>query len=152
MVIQLGIGSAAATAAGIALSHYQQRRESRRREQLLIQGLHKANIEWPMLNRHLVSARRQEMETLLTNVRDAATALVAALAAEEQVGAKACASDASDRSVFEQWQTTRRVDEQAHEVYNQAVQEYREFLHSLAPPLRAEAAKRGCIAMTLARA
>jgi hypothetical protein len=152
MVIQLCLGSAAATAAGIALNYYLQRRESRRREQLLIHGLQRATIEWPMLNRHLISSRRLEMETLLANVRAAADALVTALAAEEQVGAKVCASDASDRSLFDQWQSTRRVDEQAHEVYNQAVQEYREFLHSLAPPLRAEAAKRGCIAMTLARA
>jgi hypothetical protein len=152
MVIQLCIWAVVATAAAITLNYYHQRRRSRRREQLLIRGLHRANIECPKLNRRLVSTRQSEMETLLANVKAAADTLVAALAAEEQVGARACASDAKDRSLFEEWEATRRADEEAHEVYNQAVQEYREFLHSLAPPLRAEAAKRGFTAMTIARA
>lgn len=91
------------------------------------------------------------METLLANVRTAADTLVAALGAEQQVGSRVCGPDAQAPSLFEEWAASRRADEQAHEVYNQAVQEYREFVHSLAPPLRAEAAQRGYSAMMAAR-
>ncbi len=151
MVVQLSIASAAATAAGMWLNSYQQRRQSMRREQILVRGLQRVNSESPVSRRKFVSDRQAEMETLLAKLRVAADALVAALDVEGRLGSQVVASDADGSSLFEQWQASRRANERAHDVYNQAVQEYREFLYSLAPPQRAEAAKRGCIAMSIAR-
>lgn len=133
MVMEISVGSAVATAVGVWLRYHQARRQSRRREQLLIQGLHQANTEWQGLNRFLVSGRQLEMEILLTNVKTAADALVAALVAEEGLGAKLCESDGNDPSLRVQWEAGRRAGEQAHEVYNQAIQEYREFVPSPGP-------------------
>jgi hypothetical protein len=152
MMMQVSIGSAVMTAVGIGMNYYQQRQQSRRREQLLILGMQQANIEWPAMKRQLISTRQLEMETLLANVRTAADGLVAALACEEQTGAQVCAGDRMEPFCFPQWESSRRSAEQAHEDYNRAVQEYREFVHSLAPPQRAEAAKLGCTAMTVAGA
>jgi len=147
MIIQVTTVSALATAIGIAINNYRRQRQSRRREQILIQGLHRANIAQPVRNRHLVSVRQSEMEGLLENVRTAADVLLVALDAEKQAWAKACAAPANAPLLFEEWSASRRADEQEHEAYNLAVQEYREFVQSLAPPLRAQAAKRGDVVM-----
>jgi hypothetical protein len=152
MIIQVTTVSALSTAVGIALQNYRRRRQSRRREDILVQGLHRANISNPVMNRHLVSARQSEMEGLLENVRAAADVLLAALAAEKQAGGKVCEASADDPSLFAEWSSSRRADERAQEAYDLAVQEYREFVQSLAPPLRGAAAKRGYTVMILARA
>jgi len=149
MIMALSVGSALATAMGVWLNYRQERRQSKRREQLLIQGLHQANTEWQG-NRCLVSGRQLEMEVLLTNVKTAADSLVAALAAEEELGALLCESDGKDPSLRVQWEASRKVGEEAHDVYIEAVQEYREFVQSLAPPLRLQAAQRGYQVMTIA--
>jgi|SRR5579863_2128407 hypothetical protein len=142
---------AAATAAGVWLTSYQQRLRSIRQQQILIRGLKQVNSAPPVSQRQFASANQAEMETLLENIRIAAEELVASLTVEEQIGTEVSTSGPDGRRLFVQWQGSRRANERAHEVYNQAVQEYREFLHSLAPPQRAEAAKRGCIAMIVAR-
>ena len=155
MMFQIYVASAAATAAGIWLTSCQQRqrrRESMRWQQILIRGLQQVNSGPPVSQRRFASANQSEMEALLANIRIAAEALVTALAVEQQVGSEVSMSDPDGRSLFGQWQASRRANERAHDVYNQAVQEYREFLHSLAPPQRAEAARRGCTAMIVARA
>jgi hypothetical protein len=134
------------------LNYRRERLRSKRREQLMIQGLQQATTEWQGLNRGFVSGRQLEMEILLTNVKTAADALVAALAAEAELGALLCESDGKDPSLRLQWEASRRTGEQAHEVYNEGIQEYREFVQSLAPPLRLQAAQRGYQVMTIARA
>jgi hypothetical protein len=138
MMIQVTTVSALATAIGLALNNYRRRRQSRHREHIL--------------NRHLVSVKQSEMEGLLENVRIAADVLLAALDAEKQEWANVCAAPVNDPLVFEEWSASRRADEEAHQAYNLAVQEYREFVQSLAPPLRAQATKRADTAMILARA
>jgi hypothetical protein len=156
MLIVISVGSAVATAVGLGLKSYQGLQKSRhrqrlRREHLLIQGLHQAGAERPVANRRLVSTRQSEMETLLLHVRAAADALVAALAVETELGQTFDAAGAQDESLFEQWKLSRRAAEQAQQVYSQAVEEYQEFVQSLAPPLRAKAFERGGSAMALAR-
>jgi hypothetical protein len=152
MMIQVTTVSALATAIGIALSNYRRSRQSRHREQILIQGLHQANISQAVPNRHLVSVRQSEMEGLLENVRIAADGLLAAFAAEKEASVKLSAAPENNPALFEEWSASRRADEQAHEDYDLAIQEYREFIQSLAPPLRAKAAKRADTVMILARA
>jgi len=53
---------------------------------------------------------------------------------------------------FLQCRVSRSLAERAQGDYYEAVGQYREFVQSLAPPLRAKAAERGFTAMTLARA
>jgi hypothetical protein len=150
MIIQLTIVSALAAATGVGIISHRRRQESKRRGQLLMQGLHQAIAAEP-LSRHLISGRQSEMEALLAAVRAAADALVAALEAEKERG-RVYEADPEDASLFEDWTESRRANEQAHEAYNQAVQEYRDFVQSLAPPQQAEATERGYSAMGLARA
>jgi hypothetical protein len=152
MMIQVTTVSALATAIGIALNDYRRGRQSSRCEHLLIQGLHRAKIAQPVLNRHMVSVKQTEMEGLLENMRTAADVLLEALAAEKQAVDRVREGPANDPTLFGQWAASRRTDERAHDAYNQAVQEYREFVQSLAPPLRAEACKRGYAMMIVARA
>lgn len=152
MLIEISIGAAVSTAVGIRLKNYRRLRQSRRREQLLIQGLHQTSIDRPVLTRRLVSTRQSEMESLLLHVRARGEVLVAALAAEAQLGGTLCAEPTKDESLFEQWKVTRSVAEQAEEAYEQAVEQYREFVQSLPPPMRASAAERGVTAMSIAHA
>jgi hypothetical protein len=147
MMIQATTVSALATAIGIALNNYRRRRQSRRREHVLIQGLHRANITRPVVNRRLVSMRQSEMEGLLERVSTTADILLEALAAEKLAVDRVREGPANDLFLFEEWQACRRADERAHDAYNLATQEYREFVQSLAPPLRAEADRRGYTVM-----
>lgn len=152
MIVQISIGSAVASVVGIGLKNYQRQRESRRRaRQLLIQGLHQASMERrPVVISSSASTRRSDMENLLDGVTNAAAALVQALAVEEQLGAALGAPDTKSPSLVEQWRMSRSLVEQAQQEYYKAVGKYREYVHSLAPALRAKAAERGCTAMTLA--
>jgi hypothetical protein len=155
MIVQISIGSAAvAIAVGIGLMHHLRQQECRRRERhLLIEGLHQASIERrPVLRCPPASTRQSEMEELLDVVGKAAAALAQALAVEEQLGAKLYAAGTTSPSLFEQWRVSRSSVERAQQEYHKTVEQYREFVHSLAPPLRSKAAARGCVAMTLARA
>jgi hypothetical protein len=92
------------------------------------------------------------MAELLDVVAKAAAALVRALAVEEQLGAELDAAGTTAASLVEQWRVSRSMVEQAQQGYYEAVEQYREFVHSLPPPLRSKAAAQGCTAMTLARA
>jgi hypothetical protein len=152
MMLQITTVSAVATAIGVALNSYRRRRRSRRREDVLIQGLHRANITRPVMYRHLVSARQSEMERLLENVSTAADVLLTALAGEKGAEGRVRQGPPNDPSLFEEWSSSRRAVDREQEVYNLTLQEYTEFVESLAPPLRAGAAKRGYTMMIVARA
>ena len=150
MVIQTSIASAVTSAVGFGLMNYMRQRESRRLgRQLLIEGLHQASMERQPAP---CSPQPSEMEVLLDAVGKAAAALLQALAAEEQLKDAPGMSNMNSPDLVEQWQMTRSLTEQAQRDYYQAVGQDREFVHSLAPPLRPKAAARGCVAMTLARA
>src|SRR5437879_13806595 len=95
MIVQISIGSAVATAVGMALVNHLRQQECRRRERrLLIEGLHQASFERrPVLRSPPASTRQSEMEMLLDVVGKAAAALVQALAVGEELGATPGASD-----------------------------------------------------------
>jgi hypothetical protein len=155
MIIQISIGTAAmAIAVGIGLMNHLRQQECRRRERhFLIEGLHQASIErGPVLRCPPASTRQSEMEKLLDVVGKAAAVLEQLLAVEEQLEAELYAAGTESPSLLEQWKMRRSLVEQAQQEYYKAVEQYREFVYSLAPPLRSKAAARGCVAMTLARA
>jgi hypothetical protein len=56
---------------------------------------------------------------------------------------------AESQVVFEHWQIARRAIGQAQETYDQAVNEYREFVQGVPAPLRAKATEKGMVAMTI---
>ncbi len=152
MLIQMIIVSALATAFGIGLNNYRQRLRCRRSGEAPDRGTSPPIRSGPPSSAGWFRRTNWKTEALLLNLRIASDALVTALAVEENLGAQVYASDGKDQSLFEQWTASRRADEQAHEAYNLAVQEYREFVQSLAPPLRAQAAERGYSAMAVAGA
>jgi hypothetical protein len=153
MIVQISIGSALVTAVGMGLMNHLRQQECRRRERrLLIEGLQQASFErQPVLGSSPSSTRQSEMEELLEVVGKASAALVHALAVEEQWTAKLDGAGTTSPSLLEPWSMSRGLVEQAQQEYYEAVEQYREFVHSLAPPLRPKAAARGCTAMTLAR-
>jgi len=91
------------------------------------------------------------MEQLLAEIRTAADLLVCALANEEGLRRMALETqDPAEDSQIERLQMYRERAEQLQAEYYDSVERYREFVQSLAPPLRAKAAERGQDVMTLA--
>jgi hypothetical protein len=120
-----------------------------RREQLLIRALQEARSEvWTGSKLHL-SDTRLEMELLLMNLRTSAETLTDALAAEAEKGNRAITTDSDGVTCLGQWQDAQSDVEQAQEVYNDALDEYREFLRALPPPLQAKAAERAGFSMEI---
>src|SRR5580704_7207522 len=113
---------------------YEQHRQSQRRKQALIQALHAQNSEPSITGNPHFSDKGFQMELLLMNLTAKTEALREALTSEAELGEKAIGTGAG----IGQWEEARRAVAQAQEVYSESLDAFREFLHSLPPPLRAK--------------
>jgi hypothetical protein len=127
---------------------YETRRNSQRRDELLIQALQEGDSPQPAVNRPQLSGKRAEMERLLLSLRTAADELAASLAAEADSGWNVVSLDPDRQTLGQQWQAARTGVARAQQTYDRASNEYREFVQALPVPLRAKAAERGIAAMT----
>ena len=145
------MGSAFVSAMVVGLKILQRQKMARCRKQtIFIKGLHQAEHSLQRPRAH-ASASAQEMEQLLTEIRTAADSLVCALANEEGLRRMALdTQDPAEDAHIERLQMYRERAEQLQAEYYDSVEKYREFVQSLAPPLRAKAAERGQDVMTLA--
>ena len=103
----------------------------------------------PVETKPNLSDRRLEMELLLFNLGAAGKDLLAALATEAQVGDQFFNPKPDASSSLEQWVDSRQAVLKAQIAYERAANDYRSFINSLAPPLRAVAAARGAGPMAL---
>ena len=103
----------------------------------------------PVETKPNLSDRRLEMELLLFNLGAAGKDLLAALATEAQVGDQFFNPKPDAGSSLEQWVESRQAVLKAQIAYERAANDYRSFINSLAPPLRAVAAARGAGPMAL---
>jgi len=120
-----------------------------RRATILIEALNQTRSRYRP--RSHASAGVREMESLLGDIRNSADALVCALSMEEE--AKRIASqvhDPKDVSPIAHLRMAREHSEKAQGDYYHCVESYRQFVQSLAPPLRAKAEERGRDVMMLA--
>jgi len=92
---------------------------------------------------------RLEMELLLFNLVAAGNGLSAALEAEVRVGDQFFNPTPAASSSLNQWIEARQAVLTAQIAYERAAQDYRSFIGSLAPPLRAAAAAKGTGPMAL---
>ncbi|PWT86499.1 MAG: hypothetical protein C5B58_01310 [Acidobacteria bacterium] len=117
-------------------------------EQLVVQGLEEAVEESTASQEIEISEPHAEMDRLLKELESASEALAAALAAEAEFGRQ----DSHAEFAMARWQQARHNVLGAQEAYTKASDAYRDFVHSLPPPLRANAAARGARAMTTSHA
>lgn len=145
------MGSAFVSAMVVGLKLLERQKMARFRKQtMLIKGIRQAEQSVHRPRAH-ASASAMEMEQLLTDIRTAADLLVCALATEEGLRRMALETQGpADNSHIERLQMYRDRAEQLQAEYYECVERYREFVQSLAPPLRAKAAERGQDVMTLA--
>jgi hypothetical protein len=130
-------------------THY---RGSQRRGQLLVQALRETGSGPLTPSKAHLSPRRAEMENLLAGLQAASEALAVALETEALTGQAVDNGDGPEPYTLQHWQAARAAVGLAQETYNQAAGDYREFVQTLPPPLRAIAAQRGFVAMTANRA
>ena len=130
---------------------YEQQRDFRR-EQLLFQSLRKVNTDLVTIRSLHLSDSQFEMELVLMNLRRKAEILMQALSAEAESGNRAISMGFDTPAGLEEWQGSRISVEQSQEVYNEALDAYYEFLHTLPPPLRAKAAERASFALQISPA
>jgi hypothetical protein len=148
MTVIVPMGSVFVSAMVVGLKLIERQKMARFRQQtIFIKGIRQAenSLQRPRVH---ASASAQEMEQLLAEIRTAADLLVCALSTEE--GLRRMTLETGDPSQSERLQTYRERAEQLQAEYYDTVERYREFVQSLAPPLRAKAAERGQDVMTLA--
>ena len=151
MTVIVPMGSVFVSAMVVGLKLLERQKMARFRSQtILIKGIRQAEHSLQRPRAH-ASATAQEMEQLLSDIRTAADLLVCALANEEGLRRMALETqDPAEDSQIERLQMYRVRAEQLQAEYYESVERYREFVQSLAPPLRARAAERGQDVMTLA--
>lgn len=139
-----------ASAAAVVAVMLAQREKARRAKnrQVLSKAVCQVTKQPPIGSRKLVSRTTNQMETLLDDIRRATDVLVRALAIEE--GVRVDSGQRGPQALQDQIREKRIASEKAQADYSDSVERYREFVASLAPPLRASAAQRGIEVMTLA--
>jgi hypothetical protein len=142
MLIQVAVACTVGALAVEVERRRAKRRDSERRGQLLTRAIHRVEGDSAAIRKLRHSEKRLEMDTLLSNLQAASATLTDALAAEARLGQSPIANELDALSTLAEWQEARRTVEQAEEVYSQAAHAYREFVHSLPPPLRTTAADR----------
>jgi hypothetical protein len=138
MWIEISIACAASAAAACKIQQIrQERRRVCRREQLLLGSLHlDEEEEEGNKTAGTLSSKRLEMELLLLELHTVGEELSKALEAE-------AASDAGTDG----WRDARQDVDTSEERYRKAVLHYREFMHTLPPPLHATAVDRASRAL-----
>ena len=159
MLLEMSIACAVGTIVVTTLnSRYRHHHDPQRRGKILGQVLRHANR-----SKHHFSERESQLEVLLLELTVAAEMLTEALDAEAESGRRALASDgevAAENSpggqepvaALIQWRERRSEVQRSQDAYCRAADAFREFAESLPQPLRAKAAERGRLAMSISHA
>ena len=149
MLIETSIAFIAVTAVWVGLKYHQRRLLAKRRKQMLIQGLNQVSADWRAFKSRLELAKLSELEILVRDVRALGEVLVAALAAQAELGQTVC-TPSNDKLLYTHWKRRKNAVDCAQKAYDEAGEKYREFVQSLPPQLRAKARERDIPALAIA--
>jgi hypothetical protein len=148
--ITIGIIGTVFTVAVIALYRHMKARKNRTQTPLAHAIAQSSGEQTSIGSSEPVPTPELEMERLLDGIRDATQTLLSALAAEEAARAGSPALRDQGESEAQQIARMRVNSAKMQSEYYEAVERYRQFVGSLAPPLQVDAVQRGLEVMTLA--
>ena len=142
MLIETSAALAAVTAVWLGVHDYKQRQLAKRRDRILVQGLQQVSTDWMEYRSRLESTRIMEMETYLLEVRSTGEYLSGALAAQSRWW-QMRGTTKNQAFILKQWKASQSIAGQAQKAYDEAIEQYQEFVQSLPAALRSKAVERG---------